>query len=107
MIPKEQKAPPGDRTAAEWNDVANATRRRRRILQSRILFSVGKRLQEKRQSVTIEKGNNERGWQDPLCIQAVPSVAAWIQKRKEKKKAYGCRKASADFGGVCCFCKLY
>ena len=24
MIPIEQKAPPGDRTAAEWNDVANA-----------------------------------------------------------------------------------
>ena len=43
MIPIEQKAPPGDRTAAEWNDVANATRRRRRILQSRILFySTGK-----------------------------------------------------------------
>ena len=38
MIPIEQKAPPGDRTAAEWNDVAKATRRRRRILQSRILF---------------------------------------------------------------------
>ena len=38
MIPIEQKAPPGDRTATEWNDVANATRRRRRILQSRILF---------------------------------------------------------------------
>ena len=38
MIPIEQKAPPGDRTAAEWNDVANATRRRRRILQRRILF---------------------------------------------------------------------
>ena len=37
MIPIEQKAPPGDRTAAEWNDVAKATRRRRRILQSRIL----------------------------------------------------------------------
>ena len=43
MIPIEQKAPPGDRIAAEWNDVANATRRRRRILQSRILFySTGK-----------------------------------------------------------------
>ena len=43
MIPIEQKIPPGDRTAAEWNDVANATRRRRRILQSRILFySTGK-----------------------------------------------------------------
>ena len=38
MIPIEQKAPPGDRAAAEWNDVAKATRRRRRILQSRILF---------------------------------------------------------------------
>ena len=43
MISIEQKAPPGDRIAAEWNDVANATRRRRRILQSRILFySTGK-----------------------------------------------------------------
>ena len=43
MISIEQKAPPGDRIAAEWNDVANATRRRRRILQSRILlYSTGK-----------------------------------------------------------------
>ena len=38
MIPIEQKAPPGDRTAAEWNHVAYATRRRRRILLRRILF---------------------------------------------------------------------
>ena len=37
MIPIEQKAPPGDRTAAEWNHVAYATRRRRRILLRRIL----------------------------------------------------------------------
>ena len=37
MIPIEQKAPPGDRTAAEWNHVAYATRRRRRILLCRIL----------------------------------------------------------------------
>ena len=37
MIPIEQKAPPGDRTAAEWNHVAYATRRRRRILPCRIL----------------------------------------------------------------------
>ena len=29
-----------ERTAAEWNHVAEATRRRRRILQSRILFYV-------------------------------------------------------------------
>ena len=33
MIPIEQKAPPGDRTAAEWNDVAKATRRRRRACE--------------------------------------------------------------------------
>ena len=33
------KKPSGqDRTASEWNYVARATRRRRRILQSRILF---------------------------------------------------------------------
>ena len=25
MIPIEQKAPPGDRTATEWNHVANVT----------------------------------------------------------------------------------
>ena len=43
MIPIEQKAPPGDRTAAEWNHVAKATRRRRRILRSRILsYFIGK-----------------------------------------------------------------
>ena len=32
-----EKSPPQDRTASEWNYVARATRRRRRILQSRIL----------------------------------------------------------------------
>ena len=31
MIPIEQKVPPGDRTAAEWNHVAYATRRRRML----------------------------------------------------------------------------
>ena len=42
MIPIEQKAPPGDRTAAEWNHVAYATRRRRRILLRRILsYGIG------------------------------------------------------------------
>ena len=39
MIPIEQKAPPGDRTAAEWNDVANATRRRRRACEKTKVFS--------------------------------------------------------------------
>ena len=35
---KEIKPSGQERTAAEWNHVAEATRRRRRILQSRILF---------------------------------------------------------------------
>ena len=36
-LPIEQN-PPGERTAAEWNCVAGATRRRRRILFHRILI---------------------------------------------------------------------
>ena len=48
MIPIEQKAPPGDRTAAEWNHVAYATRRRRRILLRRILSYSTKRLRYKK-----------------------------------------------------------
>ena len=40
MIPIEQKAPPGDRTAAEWNHVAKATRRSKQSLQRCALGAV-------------------------------------------------------------------
>ena len=56
MIPIEQKAPPGDRAAAEWNHVAYATRRRRRILLRRILsYQEKKRRKDRIMNLDVRK----------------------------------------------------
>jgi hypothetical protein len=56
MIPIEQKAPPGDRTAAEWNHVAYATRRRRRIAEEKLILE--KRLKISKVGKTIDCEKN-------------------------------------------------
>lgn len=42
--------------------------------------------------------HRKRRWSHPLCIQAGPSVAAWIQKRKKKESVLVFHKAPAGPG---------
>jgi len=56
MIPIEQKNQSGDRTAAEWNHVAYATRRRRRIAEEKLILE--KRLKISKVGKTIDCEKN-------------------------------------------------
>ena len=55
MIPIEQKAPPGDRTAAEWNHVAYATRRRRRIAEEKLILEKRPKISKVGKTIDCEK----------------------------------------------------
>jgi len=55
MIPIEQKTNPGDRTAAEWNHVAYATRRRRRIAEEKLILEKRPKISKVGKTIDCEK----------------------------------------------------